>query len=55
VLHRCVSYGRHHSFHVYRYRGMLAPDATPLAALFDTGTLTLAPVAGDLRLLIYSS
>jgi hypothetical protein len=55
VLHRCVSYGRHHSFHIYRYRGVLAPDATPLAALFDTGTLTLAPVSGNLRLMIYSS
>jgi hypothetical protein len=55
VLHRCVSYGRVHSFHIYRYRGLLAPDVTPLAALFDTGTVTLAPVPGDLRLLIYSS
>lgn len=55
VLRRCASYGRHHSYHIYRYRGVLAPDATPLAALFDTGTLTLVPVASDLRLLIYSS
>jgi hypothetical protein len=55
VLHRCASYGRIHSYHVYRYHGVLAPDTTPLAAPFDTGTLTLVPVAGNLRLLIYSS
>jgi hypothetical protein len=55
VVHRCLSYGRVHSFRSYHYRGKLTPDLTPLAALFDTGTFTLAgPVSGDLRVLVYS-
>jgi hypothetical protein len=56
AVKRCLSYGRIHSFRVYRYLGRLTPDATPLAALFDTGTLTLpGTVPGALRVLVYSS
>ncbi len=46
--HSCVWEGHTHRYTNLRYRGTLTPAASPLAVLFDTGTLTLGEVHATL-------
>jgi hypothetical protein len=55
LVHRCRANGSVHRFRTLRYRGTLAPDATPLTAPFDTGDLTLVAMPARLSIRRYLS